>query len=175
MTNSNVLFSLVATADGGSLGYAWIEAITIEQSAVHTAKSTRAAGFGPWAERAISNWYVCRTEHGLTRITADDLWDHIDSNEYVEKKYKVEDDQTLATCGDYSANRSVTKRTRAGKHGRAIACPYCGRESIVHNFSWSSLVCPGCDKAVEKTEFDDGGNLAAHAWMRNQQVRGGAL
>lgn len=47
----------------------------------------------------------------------------------------------------------ITKTTRAGKNGKTIVCPYCGAQAKVFHFSWSSSVCEGCGKSVEKTDW----------------------
>jgi len=46
--------------------------------------------------------------------------------------------------------KPVPKWTRAGREGKEIWCPVCGGSTIVHHFSWHSLVCPHCRETVDK-------------------------
>lgn len=67
---------------GGELGYQWIEVIAIEPRALSNPKPED--GYGEWCWKVCSNWYICRTEHGLTRFPAEDIWWALEeTHEYV--------------------------------------------------------------------------------------------
>ena len=46
--------------------------------------------------------------------------------------------------------RQVPKWTHAGRKGKTIFCPECGKSTHVHNFGWDSLKCTHCGTDVEK-------------------------
>ena len=47
----------------------------------------------------------------------------------------------------------VTRYTRAGRLGRNIFCPTCGRMKTVCSFAWSDLVCSGCMRTIGKAAW----------------------
>ncbi|KJS57060.1 hypothetical protein VM98_03085 [Streptomyces rubellomurinus subsp. indigoferus] len=64
-------------AESDLLGYAWIDVLAIEPRAL----AIPGEGYGDWCDRLISNWYICLTPNGLTRITSDDFWTAVEENE----------------------------------------------------------------------------------------------
>ena len=48
----------------------------------------------------------------------------------------------------------MTKSTRAGIGGKMIRCPHCGTTTRIYHLSWSALGCQGCDKMVDKYDYD---------------------
>ena len=48
----------------------------------------------------------------------------------------------------------MTKSTRAGIGGKMIRCPHCGTTTRIYHFSWCALGCQGCDKMVDKYDYD---------------------
>ena len=64
---------------GSDFGWRWIEVVAIEPRAIAGPEPQDAEGW-----REFRNWYVCRTEGGLKRIAAEELWSAIEENrEYV--------------------------------------------------------------------------------------------
>ena len=47
----------------------------------------------------------------------------------------------------------VSGRTRAGKSGRRIFCPRCGRGQIVRSFKWKERSCTNCHEGVAKADW----------------------
>jgi hypothetical protein len=49
--------------------------------------------------------------------------------------------------------RPVPKWTHAGRKGKSIYCPKCGKSSHVFNFSWSALACSKCKAVTDKYDW----------------------
>ena len=53
--------------------------------------------------------------------------------------------------------KKVNRYTRAGKNGKCIACPNCGRKSVVYHFAWCASECTfqlgGCGLMIEKNDW----------------------
>jgi ribosomal protein S27E len=47
----------------------------------------------------------------------------------------------------------VNKRTRAGKNGKIVICPFCAEKQIVYHFSFVACTCQACKKLVDKYEW----------------------
>jgi hypothetical protein len=66
---------------GGQLGCQWIEVLAVEMRALGPPKKE---GEGGWCYQEVHNWYICRTEHGVSRFPAEEIWLALDENkEYV--------------------------------------------------------------------------------------------
>lgn len=63
----------------------------------------------------------------------------------------------------------VTKSTRAGKDGKKLICPRCGKATVVYHFSWSAGRCQGCASDVGKYEWIVADKLTA--FVRKVQAR----
>ena len=48
---------------------------------------------------------------------------------------------------------TVTKHTRATKHGKQITCPQCNNTTTVYHFSWSALGCQHCNMMIDKYDW----------------------
>lgn len=72
------------------LGYPWLEVIWVEPWALAVPDEE----YGAWCDRRIAVQYVCRTDHGLIRISSDDFWAAIE--EYEEYVAVHSDDKTEA-------------------------------------------------------------------------------
>ena len=55
----------------------------------------------------------------------------------------------------------MKKSTRVGVSGKNIRCPHCGNVTRVYHLSWCALQCQGCDKMVDKYEFEIETKVAA--------------
>lgn len=62
------------------LGYKWLEVLAI----VPRALANPSKEYGSWCYKVIDNWYICKTEVGLIRITQDDFWTAVE--EYNENR-----------------------------------------------------------------------------------------
>lgn len=54
---------------------------------------------------------------------------------------------------DTKTFRPVPKWTHAGRKGKSIYCPKCGKSSHVFNFSWSALACSKCKAVTGKYDW----------------------
>lgn len=64
------------------LGYKWLEVLWVEPWALAVPDKS----WGPWCDRHVAVQYVCMTEVGVVRITAEDFWTAIEEyEEYVAK------------------------------------------------------------------------------------------
>lgn len=87
-----MLFKLIKAkgATGGMLGYDFIEVLAVEPFALYPArrpndyKKGRDGVSKSWAEYGVSVLYICRTEHGLTKLCERDLWAELECGEYCE-------------------------------------------------------------------------------------------
>lgn len=83
----------------GVLGYDWVEVLAIEPRAL----AFRTSDYGDWCDRIISCYYICLTEQGLIRITAEDFWVAIENyGEYNEMTPQREHRSIVITAGDAS-------------------------------------------------------------------------
>ena len=49
--------------------------------------------------------------------------------------------------------KKVDKHTRAGKKGKLIVCPECKNIERVYHFAWSAIICPKCNKVIDKYDY----------------------
>ena len=49
--------------------------------------------------------------------------------------------------------RNVNRHTRAGRNGRQITCPDCGKIARVYHFAWCAITCSGCDRMIDKENW----------------------
>jgi len=47
----------------------------------------------------------------------------------------------------------VLATSRTGKWGRDIKCPHCDYIAEVSHFSWVALQCTGCERMVNKVDY----------------------
>lgn len=97
--------------EGGLLGYDWVEVLAIQQMALgHPGRE-----YGDWCDRVISSDYICLTEHGLTRIGAEDFWAAIeDYGEYDEQSPQANYGGIVITTGDQSVVQTGGGTIRGG-------------------------------------------------------------
>lgn len=89
-----MLFRLVKApgSNGGILGFDWIEVIAAIPRAIHKARTEEDYEEGldgvsaEWTDFGIEHEYICRTEHGLTKLANRDLWDEIYEGTYIEER-----------------------------------------------------------------------------------------
>jgi hypothetical protein len=82
------------------LGYEWLEILWVEPWALAIPDE----GWGTWCDRRVAVQYVCMTESGVARISADDFWMALEEyEEYVTAEGECRDSppplQIVASAG----------------------------------------------------------------------------
>ena len=66
-------------------------------------------------------------------------------------------DSKEARDAEDARRATVSRYTRAGRNGRVIYCPECGKGRRMYHFSWFAIKCGKCDVMRSK-----------YSWLLNQ-------